>query len=137
VLATGTLPPNPAELLGSQKMKNLLAELESKYDVIIIDSPPLNVVTDAAVLGTVADGVVLIARAAVTEKSGLMYAVEQLANVRAPLLGAVLNDVDFESNRYYGMYGKYGYYQYNYRYQNAEPPAEGGLRIPVPFLNKS
>jgi Mrp family chromosome partitioning ATPase len=118
-------------------MKNLLAEIESKYDVVIIDSPPLNVVTDAAVLGTVADGVVLIARAAVTEKSGLMYAVEQLANVRAPLLGAVLNDVDFESNRYYGLYGKFGYYQYNYRYQNVEPTAEGGVRIPVPFLRKS
>ena len=84
-----------------------------------------------------AEGVVLIARAAITEKRGLMYAVEQLANVRAPLLRAVLNDVDFESNRYYGVYGKYGYYQYNYRYQNADAEAEGGLRITVPFLKKS
>ena len=129
------MPPNPAELLGSQKMRNLLAELESKYDAIIIDSPPLNVVTDAAVLGTVADGVVVVARAGITEKSGLMYAAEQLANVHAPLLGAVLNDVDFESNRYYGMYGKYGYYQYNYRYQSMEP--SGVVDIPVPFLPKS
>ena len=50
-------------------------------------------------------------------------------------LGAVLNDVDFESNRYYGMYGKYGYYQYNYRYQSMEP--SGVVDIPVPFLPKS
>ena len=134
-LSTGTLPPNPAELLGSHKMRNLLSELEEKYDAIIVDSPPLNVVTDAAVLGTVADGVVLVARAGITEKSGLMYAAEQLANVHAPLLGAVLNDVDFESNRYYGMYGKYGYYQYNYRYQAQEP--RGPVDIPVPFLPKS
>jgi tyrosine-protein kinase Etk/Wzc len=134
-LSTGTLPPNPAEMLGSQKMKNLLAELESKYDVVLIDSPPLNVVTDAAVLGTVADGVVLIARAGVTEKLGLMFAVEQLRNVRAPLLGAVLNDVDFESNRYYGIYGKYGYYQYNYRYQAHDTPERP--EVAVPFLPKA
>lgn len=113
-------------MLGSQKMKNLMAELESKYDVVIIDSPPLNVVTDAAVLGTVADGVVIIARAGVTEKTSLMYAVEQLQNVRASVLGSALNDVDFESNRYYGLYGKYGYYQYNYRYQNVEPDQAAG-----------
>jgi tyrosine-protein kinase Etk/Wzc len=135
-LATGTLPPNPAEMLGSQHMKNLLGELESKYDVVIIDSPPLNVVTDAAVLGTVADGVVIIARAGVTEKLGLLYAVEQLQNVRAPLLGAVLNDVDFESNRYYGIYGKYGYYQYNYRY-SAQDTTKEASKIRVPFLRNS
>ena len=56
--------------------------------------------------------------------------------MRAPILGAVLNDVDFESNRYYGLYGKYGYYQYNYRYHNAEAESDAGLGIPVPFLNK-
>jgi tyrosine-protein kinase Etk/Wzc len=134
-LPTGTLPPNPAELLGSHRMRKLLEELEEKYDAIIVDSPPLNVVTDAAVLGTVADGVVLVARAGTTEKTGLMYAAEQLANVHAPLLGAVLNDVDFESNRYYGMYGKYGYYLYSYRYQSQEP--SGPVDIPVPFLPKS
>jgi tyrosine-protein kinase Etk/Wzc len=133
-LSTGTLPPNPAELLGSQRMRKLLAELEDKYDAILIDSPPLNIVTDAAVLGTVADGVVIVARAGVTEKQALMYASEQLANVHAPLLGAVLNDVDFASNRYYGMYGKYGYYQYNYRYQAQE---SSGSDIPVPFLSKT
>ena len=133
-LSTGTLPPNPAELLGSQRMRKLLTELEDKYDAIIIDSPPLNVVTDAAVLGTVADGVVLVARAGVTEKRALMYAAEQLSNIHASVLGALLNDVDFESNRYYGMYGKYGYYQYNYRYQAQEP---SGSDIPVPFLPKS
>ena len=135
-LPTGTLPPNPAEMLGSLRMKQLLEQLESKYDIVIIDSPPLNVVTDAAVLGTVADGVVIIARAGVTEKLGLTYAVDQLRQVRAALLGAVLNDVDFESNRYYGIYGKYGYYQYNYRYQTQETKRDW-RDIRVPFLGKS
>jgi capsular exopolysaccharide synthesis family protein len=133
-LSTGTLPPNPAELLGSNRMRNLLAELEGKYDAIIIDSPPLNIVTDAAVLGTVADGVVIVARAGITEKHALIYASEQLANVHAPLLGAVLNDVDFDSNRYYGIYGKNGYYQYNYRYQQREA---SGADIRVPFFRKT
>jgi len=134
-LSTGTFPPNPAELLGSQRMRKLLGELEEKYDAIIVDSPPLNIVTDAAVLGTVCDGVVLIARAGVTEKRGLAYAAEQLDNVHAQLLGAVLNDVDFESNRYYSMYGRFGYYQHTYRYQHGAPEAEPDIRIP--FLRKS
>jgi len=66
-MSSGTLPPNPAELLGSQKMRQLLSELEGKYDAILLDSPPLNVVTDAAVLGTVADGVVLVATSKITD----------------------------------------------------------------------
>src|SRR5690606_24244645 len=113
-LATGTLPPNPAELLGSQRMHALLRRFQERYDAILIDAPPLNLVTDAAVLGTNADGVLLVARAAQTHKAALAYAVEQLRNVRAPVLGAVLNDVDFKRDgRYGGRYGPYrAYYQY-------------------------
>jgi Mrp family chromosome partitioning ATPase len=78
------------------------------------------VVTDAAVLGTKADGVVLVTRASVTEKGAITYAVEQLNNVRAPILGSVLNDVDFRRDaRYYSSYGKYGYY-YQYYYADNE-----------------
>lgn len=113
-LATGTLPPNPAELLGSQRMHALLRRFQERYDAILIDAPPLNLVTDAAVLGTNADGVLLVARAAQTHKAALAYAVEQLRNVRAPVLGAVLNDVDFKRDgRYGGRYGPYrAYHQY-------------------------
>jgi tyrosine-protein kinase Etk/Wzc len=115
-LSTGTLPPNPAELLGSSRMGQLLEALEQSYDLVIIDSAPLTVVTDAAVLGTNADGVILVSRANQTEKGAISYAVEQLNNVRAPVLGSVLNDVDFRRDgRYSSSYGRYGYY-YQYYY---------------------
>ncbi len=115
-LPSGNYPPNPAEILGSQRMRVLVQALEERFDVVIVDSPPLTIVTDAAVLGTKADGVVIVARAGATEKSALTYSVEQLAHVRAPVLGCVINDVDFRrDSRYYSTYGKYGYY-YHYYY---------------------
>ncbi|MBT4436326.1 MAG: polysaccharide biosynthesis tyrosine autokinase, partial [Gemmatimonadales bacterium] len=114
-MSSGPYPPNPAEILGSQRMKSLLEALDERYDLVLIDSAPLTVVTDAAVLGTKADGVVLVARANVTEKGALTYAAEQLLNVRAPILGCVLNDVDYRrDSRYYSTYGKYGYYHHYY-----------------------
>ena len=103
-------------MLGSERMRELLKHLEGTYDAIILDSAPLTVVTDAAVLATNADGVILVARASSTERGSLTYAVEQLNNVRAPILGSVLNDVDFKRDgRYYSSYGRYGYY-YQYYY---------------------
>jgi len=114
-LPSGPYPPNPAEVLGSEKMRRMLETLEEGYELILLDSPPLTVVTDAAVLGTKADGVVLVARANATEKGALTYAVEQLGNVRAPILGVVLNDVDFRrDSRYSSSYGRYGYYYQHY-----------------------
>ncbi|GMV05460.1 MAG: chromosome partitioning protein ParA [Gemmatimonadota bacterium] len=120
-LATGTLPPNPSELLGSRRMKELLASLRKQYEIVILDSPPLNLVTDAAVLGASADGVVLVARAGATEKGALRYAQEQLEAVRAPIAGVVLNDVDYAGRgKYYGSGYGYGYY---YRYYRADSSA--------------
>jgi tyrosine-protein kinase Etk/Wzc len=102
---TGTLPPNPAELLGSERMRAVLSGLAEQYDAVLLDAPPLNLVTDAAVLGTVADGVIIVARAGFTDRGALEYAVEQLNVVRAPILGTVLNDIDQKRDRYYGGYG--------------------------------
>ncbi len=117
-LATGTLPPNPSELLGSPRMRDLLNKLRERYEIVILDSPPLNLVTDAAVLGTVADGVVMVARAGATEKGALRYAQEQLEAVRAPISGVVLNDLDYSGRgKYYGSGYGYGYY---YRYYRAD-----------------
>jgi Mrp family chromosome partitioning ATPase len=91
----------------------MLERLETTYDTVIFDSAPLNLVTDAAVLGTLVDGVVVVARAGVTGFAALGYALEQLKSVRASLLGTVLNDVDFRrDSRYYGAYGSYNYYRY-------------------------
>lgn len=111
-LAAGTLPPNPAELLGSVRMAELLARLGSQYDTVLLDAPPLNLVTDAAVLGTKADGVIVVARAGVTDRGALHYAFEQLQAVRAPVLGSILNDLDQRQGRYYGAYGPGGYVRY-------------------------
>lgn len=110
LLSTGVLPPNPAELLGSPRMHRLLEQLQGSYDTVILDAPPLNVVTDAAVLGTNSDGVLLVARAGVTDRDALAYAIEQLGNVRAPVLGAVLNDVDHKRQVHYGSRASYAYY---------------------------
>jgi tyrosine-protein kinase Etk/Wzc len=112
-LSTGPFPPNPAELLGSQRMRDLLEHLESIYDMVIFDTPPVNLVTDAAILGTLVDGILLVSRASVTHQGAVKFAVEQLNNVRAPLLGTVLNDVDFERDvRYYSYNYGYAYQQY-------------------------
>jgi capsular exopolysaccharide synthesis family protein len=114
-LPSGPYPPNPAEVLGSQRMRALIEKIEAMYDLVVIDSAPLTAVTDAAVLGTKVDGVVLVARANVTERGALTYAVQQLASVRAPILGCILNDVEFRRDaRYYSAYGKYGYYYAHY-----------------------
>jgi capsular exopolysaccharide synthesis family protein len=111
-LPTGTLPPNPAELLSSARMKVMLDEVRDSYDMVIFDTPPTNLVTDAAVIGSAVDGVVVVARAAITRSEALAYAMDLLRQVRAPVLGIVLNDVDFKRDvRYYGAYGT-GYYYY-------------------------
>ena len=93
-------------------MQTILGSLREKYDMVIFDTPPTNLVTDAAVLGSAVDGVVVVARAAVTRSEALAYAMDLLRQVRAPVLGIVLNDVDFKRDvRYYGAYGS-GYYYY-------------------------
>lgn len=116
-LAGGTRPPNPSELLASGAMADLLAALRDRYELVVFDAPPLNLVTDAALLGTRADGVILVARAGVTEEGSLAFAVDQLERVRAPLLGTVLNGLDARRQEYYGGRGSeaYSYFQANGR----------------------
>jgi capsular exopolysaccharide synthesis family protein len=103
-LPTGTVPPNPAELLASAEMQGLLERLTANYEMVILDAPPLTLVTDAALLGSYADGVVVVARAGTTDRGAVIYALEQLRAVRAPVLGVILNDVDQKKEQYYGSY---------------------------------
>jgi capsular exopolysaccharide synthesis family protein len=104
VVTTGALPPNPPELMGSAGMRTLLETLRDQYDVVIFDSPPLSLVTDAAVLAARADGVLVVVRAGYTATTALAYAVEQLRNVQANVLGAVLNDIVWERDaKQYGL----------------------------------
>lgn len=107
LISTGTVPPNPAELLSSHRLSDLLEAAEPLYDTILIDSPPVNNVADALVLVPHADGVLLVARGNKTERGAIRYAMEQLGTVRAKVMGTVLNDFDTRRAEAYG-----GYYRY-------------------------
>jgi succinoglycan biosynthesis transport protein ExoP len=124
ILAAGTPPPNPAELLASSNMKDLLNELREQYDHIVIDTPPTLSVTDAVVLSPRADATILVIRSGQTTKQALRRARDILMQVNAHVAGVLLNAVDLTSPDYYYYYeyqGKYGHY-----YQ--EDPVDGGSK---------
>jgi capsular exopolysaccharide synthesis family protein len=106
-LTSGKLYPGEYGLVASESMQALLAQVREEYDLVIVDTPPVNIITDAAILAANADGVILVARVGVTESTALSYAVEQLRNVRAPLLGVVLNDIDLQRDAAYDSTYKY------------------------------
>jgi capsular exopolysaccharide synthesis family protein len=123
VLPAGFLPPNPSELLGSRNMATLLDRLRERFDIIIVDSPPLLPVTDAAVVAAYADGVVLITQAARTPHTRVEAAMASLRAVDARILGCVLT---MARNR-----GSADYYAYPYRPPAEREPAEAPSS-PVP-----
>jgi capsular exopolysaccharide synthesis family protein len=105
-LATGVFPPNPAELLGSPAMAALMTRLREQYDTIILDAPPVNLVTDAAVVSQIADSTIMVVRSGVTDRRAIEHAMSQLQQLRVSVGGIILNDVDLVGdNRYYGTYG--------------------------------
>lgn len=124
VLTSGQLPPNPSELLGSSAMRDVLAQIESRFDMVLFDSPPLLAVTDAAVLSTIVDGTVLIARMGSTQRRALWRAASQLRAVSANVMGGVLNDLRAETSSYYGGDGYY-YYYYASHDENGKRPRVG------------
>jgi tyrosine-protein kinase Etk/Wzc len=91
-LGSGLYPTNPAELISSARMREVVAELRSRFDMVIMDAPPMNLVTDAALLGLLADSTVMVARNGITERASLEHATTQLRNLRVPVGGVVLND---------------------------------------------
>jgi succinoglycan biosynthesis transport protein ExoP len=116
VLPAGTPPPNPAELLASAQMVEVLAELREQFDHIVIDTPPTLSVTDAVVLSTRADAVVLVIRCGQTTKPALRRSREILMQVNARVAGVLLNAVNLDSPDYYYYYeyqGKYGHRYYD------------------------
>jgi capsular exopolysaccharide synthesis family protein len=112
VLTCGVIPPNPAEILGSDKMREFLEELKKQYDIILIDAPPVIAVTDPSILARLVDGVVLIIRSGQSKKDAVVHAVDQLKRVEAPLLGVLLNGI--QASNVYGSYYYYNYYHYYY-----------------------
>lgn len=111
LLTCGVLPPNPSELLGSKKMKQLLEELKERFETILFDSPPVIAVTDAAVLSTLLDGVVLVVSSGYTSREAVIRGITLLENVKSRLIGGVLNKIKVES-----VYGSYHYYYYYHYY---------------------
>ena len=112
VLTSGPVPPNPAELLGSDEMRKLLSQLSEKYAHIIIDSPPAISFTDASILSTMVDGVILVVHGGRTSRAVVRRAKQQLLDVGAHIFGVVLNNVKVETHDYY--YSRY----YSHYYQS-------------------
>jgi succinoglycan biosynthesis transport protein ExoP len=110
VLPCGPLPPNPAELLLTKRFKVVLDELATRFDRILLDSPPILAVTDAVLLSRVTDGIILVAQAGKTHTEDVTLAVRQLRDVDAPVLGVILNVIDISGRRYGGYYYAYGGY---------------------------
>lgn len=110
LLTSGPIPPNPAELLGSNEMRKLLSELTDRFTHIIIDSPPAISFTDASVLSTLVDGVILVVHGGRSSRAVVRRAKQQLLDVGANIFGIVLNNVKLESQDYYYYGGYYSSY---------------------------
>lgn len=117
VLPCGPLPPNPAEILMTHRFEAVLAELAKRFDRIILDSPPMNVVTDAVVLSKQADGVILVAHADKTLREELKRSARQIKAVNGKIFGVIVNAIEpDERSGYY-----YSYYGYSYSEKSPEP----------------
>ena len=119
VILSGDIPPNPSELLASARMQALLTVLRSRYDYIIIDTPPVDMVIDAVVLAPLSDGVLFVVKADQSERGAVIHAMDQLEYAKAKVLGFVFNGVNADSGSGYGKYryqkyGRYGYGRYGY-----------------------
>jgi len=125
-ICTGPIPPNPSELLHSEAFARLLAELKTRFDRIIIDSPPIVPVTDAAILATQVDGTILIVRAFKTSRDLVRRAKRTLTDVGARIVGSVLNAVELDRPEY-GYY-RYQYYKYEGGYGREPGGPEDGVQ---------
>ena len=110
VIPSGTIPSNPAELLGSERFDELLKLLQKNFDYVVIDCPPILPVTDAAIVASKSDGVILVVHTAKTKKSELVGARASIESVNGKLFGVVLNKIPQKSSRDYGY--RYGYRSY-------------------------
>jgi capsular exopolysaccharide synthesis family protein len=116
VLTCGPVPPNPSELLHTDRFAAVLADCAKLYDRIVLDSPPTSAVTDPAVLGNLVDGVVLIIKAGETTRDSAMHARRQLTAAKARVVGVVVNAIDFSNPAYGYEYYYRNYYRYGYTY---------------------
>lgn len=109
IIASGPIPPNPSEILASRRMGELITELKKDFDYVLLDAPPLGLVTDAAVLSSVAEGYIIVVSLGESDRDGVQYVIETLQNISANIIGVVANKV--RSNKRYMDYGYLGYYE--------------------------
>jgi capsular exopolysaccharide synthesis family protein len=124
ILSCGDSPPNPNEMLGSDKMGLVIGSLYEHYDYMVFDAPPLLTMSDAMVLAHRLDGVLMVARGGRTGRSALRRAADQLAAAGTGIVGVVLNDIDFRREHYYY------YYSYGYHYARYQAYSEEGAKPP-------
>lgn len=104
VLTSGTKPPNSSDLLASLKMQSFLSLIKEKYDYIIIDTPPITILTDAQILSKYSDGCIIVVASGRTDKEAAIRSKHLLQNVNARILGVVLNKLNIPKNNYYDYY---------------------------------
>ena len=119
VITAGNIPPNPSELMQSQRMQQLIDTLKEFYDIIILDLPPINVVTDALVASNYVSGVAVVVRSEHASKRGLSNTMRQLRLVNAKVIGFIYTNADSQTKKYYKGYGK-GYSKYYSKYYRKE-----------------
>jgi capsular exopolysaccharide synthesis family protein len=117
IVTAGGLPPNPSELLGSERMSKLVDLLEKEWDIVLFDSPPIVAVTDASMISGEIDAIAMVVKAGQTDRAAVDRALDTIKNVKAPLIGVILNGANPET-----LAGKYSYYYsyYNYYYHSDE-----------------
>jgi len=124
IMPSGTQPPNPAELLGNERMRATVESLKKQFDYLVIDLPPVNIVTDALVVSGLVDGMIVVVRQDFTDKHSLNDCINSLKLVNTHILGFVMSDAKEEGGKYgrykyrygkrYGKYGRYRKYGYGY-----------------------
>jgi capsular exopolysaccharide synthesis family protein len=119
IITSGLIPPNTSELLNSSRMNEILAQVKDSYDIVLIDSSPVLPTTDAVIVATKADGVVMIYQVGQVARGALKRAKTQLENAKATVIGVVLNGLKPETGKDYKDYGYYGYY-YGYGSESEE-----------------
>lgn len=107
VLTSGPIPPNPAELVGSHAMEDLLVSVYEQFDLVLFDTPPVLAVTDAQILANQCDGTILVVHSGKTDTEAAIKAKELLLAAKGKLLGVILNQKNQKDSQYYYYYGKY------------------------------
>lgn len=117
ILPSGPIPPNPSELLSNECIGEIFEELKKLYDIIIVDTPPVQEVTDAVLLSPYATGYIIVVKSEVTKKANLAETIGIIEENKGKISGIVLNEISFKSKLHRSKYGKKGYY-HNYYYSS-------------------